>query len=97
MKSAPFVMHQASSQANILDLLELYGEDARIIAGGQTLGGTRGGSRWCSFACPAVRHVAATDTRGKNGGNGTRQQRAGQPFDGFAVFFESLAAVPWGA
>ena len=37
MKSAPFVMHQASSQANILDLLELYGEDARIIAGGQTL------------------------------------------------------------
>ena len=37
MKSAPFVMHEASSQANILDLLELYGEDARIIAGGQTL------------------------------------------------------------
>lgn len=37
MKSAPFVMHQASSQSNILDLLDTYGEDARIIAGGQTL------------------------------------------------------------
>lgn len=37
MKSAPFVMHQAHSQSNILDLLDKYGEDARIIAGGQTL------------------------------------------------------------
>jgi len=37
MKSAPFVMHQARSQSNILDLLDKYGEDARIIAGGQTL------------------------------------------------------------
>lgn len=37
MKSAPFVMHQALSQSNILDLLDKYGEDARIIAGGQTL------------------------------------------------------------
>ena len=37
MKSAPFLMHQAHSQSNILDLLDKYGEDARIIAGGQTL------------------------------------------------------------
>jgi 2-furoyl-CoA dehydrogenase FAD binding subunit len=37
MKSAPFVMHQARTQSNILDLLDKYGEDARIIAGGQTL------------------------------------------------------------
>lgn len=37
MKPAPFVMHQAHSQSNILDLLDKYGEDARIIAGGQTL------------------------------------------------------------
>ena len=37
MKSAPFVMHQARSQSNILDLLDQYGEDARVIAGGQTL------------------------------------------------------------
>ena len=37
MKSAPFVMHQAQSQSNILDLLDKYGENARIIAGGQTL------------------------------------------------------------
>ncbi len=37
MKAAPFVMHQAKSQSNILDLLDAYGEDARIIAGGQTL------------------------------------------------------------
>jgi len=37
MKSAPFIMHQAQSQSNILDLLDKYGEDARIIAGGQTL------------------------------------------------------------
>ena len=37
MKSAPFVMHQASSKENVLELLDKYGEDARIIAGGQTL------------------------------------------------------------
>jgi 2-furoyl-CoA dehydrogenase FAD binding subunit len=37
MKSAPFVMHQANSQADIVNLLDQYGDDARIIAGGQTL------------------------------------------------------------
>lgn len=37
MKSAPFVMHQARSQSHVLDLLDKFGEDARIIAGGQTL------------------------------------------------------------
>ena len=37
MKSAPFVMHQAGSKENVLELLDKYGEDARIIAGGQTL------------------------------------------------------------
>ncbi len=37
MKSAPFVMHQARSSSHILDLLDRYGEDARVIAGGQTL------------------------------------------------------------
>ena len=37
MKSAPFVIHQPYSQSNILDLLDKYGEDARILAGGQTL------------------------------------------------------------
>jgi hypothetical protein len=33
---------------------------------------------------------------GKTVETGLRQQCAGQPFDGLAVFFESLAAVPWG-
>ena len=37
MKSAPFVMHQVRSPSDILDLLDRYGEDARVIAGGQTL------------------------------------------------------------
>ena len=37
MKSAPFAMHQVNSQLEILNLLDQYGEDARIIAGGQTL------------------------------------------------------------
>jgi len=37
MKSAPFVMHQATSQEEVLDLLDQLGEDARILAGGQTL------------------------------------------------------------
>lgn len=37
MKPAPFQMHQATSREEVLDLLDRYGEDARIIAGGQTL------------------------------------------------------------
>jgi 2-furoyl-CoA dehydrogenase FAD binding subunit len=37
MKSAPFVMHQATSKQEVLDLLDQFGEDARILAGGQTL------------------------------------------------------------
>ena len=37
MKSAPFQMHQPNSVEQVLHLLEQYGEDARILAGGQTL------------------------------------------------------------
>ena len=37
MKSAPFQMHQPNSMEQALHLLEQYGEDARILAGGQTL------------------------------------------------------------
>lgn len=37
MKSSPFVMHQATSKQEVLDLLDQFGEDARILAGGQTL------------------------------------------------------------
>ena len=37
MKSAPFQMHQVSTKDEILELLDRYGDDARIIAGGQTL------------------------------------------------------------
>jgi 2-furoyl-CoA dehydrogenase FAD binding subunit len=37
MKPAPFQMHFAQSQDEVLKLLDLHGEDARILAGGQTL------------------------------------------------------------
>ncbi len=37
MKPAPFQMHTPQSQGEILLLLDQYGEDARILAGGQTL------------------------------------------------------------
>ena len=37
MKSAPFKMHSPITENEVLDLLKQYGEDARVIAGGQTL------------------------------------------------------------
>jgi 2-furoyl-CoA dehydrogenase FAD binding subunit len=37
MKSAPFKMHSPITEDEVLDLLKQYGEDARVIAGGQTL------------------------------------------------------------
>lgn len=37
MKPAPFQMHLAHSQDEVLSLLDLHGEEARILAGGQTL------------------------------------------------------------
>jgi 2-furoyl-CoA dehydrogenase FAD binding subunit len=37
MKSAPFVVHQPKSLRDAVKLSALYGEDAKIIAGGQTL------------------------------------------------------------
>ena len=37
MKSAPFKMHSPITEDEVLVLLKKYGEDARIIAGGQTL------------------------------------------------------------
>ena len=37
MKSAPFKMHLPITEDEVLDLLKQYGEDARVIAGGQTL------------------------------------------------------------
>jgi len=37
VKSAAFQMHRPNSIREILDILELHGEDARILAGGQTL------------------------------------------------------------
>ncbi len=37
MKTAPFQMHHVNSQKEVLSLLDQYGEDARILAGGQTL------------------------------------------------------------
>jgi 2-furoyl-CoA dehydrogenase FAD binding subunit len=37
MKSAPFQMHQPNSVDEVLLLLNQYGEDSRILAGGQTL------------------------------------------------------------
>ena len=37
MKSAPFQIHEATSLEEVLKLLDRYGEDARILAGGQTL------------------------------------------------------------
>lgn len=37
MKSAPFKMHSPVTEDEVLALLKKYGEDARIIAGGQTL------------------------------------------------------------
>lgn len=37
MKPAPFQMHLAHSQDEVLNLLDLHGEEARVLAGGQTL------------------------------------------------------------
>jgi 2-furoyl-CoA dehydrogenase FAD binding subunit len=37
MKSAPFKMHSPITEDEVLNLLKQYGEDARVIAGGQTL------------------------------------------------------------